>query len=140
MPGAEVLSDLKMAGQPVDAALKVPVHAAGAAFLDRLALKELAALKSPEPRDDQAGDPGAGHAGGRVIGIGSVSPASVAFLAALPVAARQLPDGLLHRNADLAGGVQPQQGVLGVRIVAGPAPLRLGVAPRARPDTGGRRA
>ena len=134
--GAEVLADLKVAGQPVDAALKASVDAPRAAFLDRFALEELAALESPEPGDDQARDPGAGHACRRDVRIGSVSPASVAFLAALPVAARELPDGLFHGHADLAGGMQPQQRVLRVRIIAGPAPFRLGVAPRARPVLG----
>ena len=70
------------------------------------------------------------------VGLGRVEgvrPAPVAFLAALPVAARQLPDGRLHGNADFTGGMQPQQGVLGVGIIAGPAALRLGVAPRAGP-------
>ena len=91
LAGAEVLADLKVAGQPVDAALKVSVDAARAAVLDRFALQELAALKSPEPRDDQARDPRTGHACGRDIGIGSVGPASVAFLAALPVARAKAP-------------------------------------------------
>ena len=131
--GAEILADLKVAGEPVDAALKTAVDAAGATVLDRFTLQELSTLKSPEPRDDQAGDPCAGHAGGRDIGIGGIGPASVAFLAALPVQPRKLPDGLLHGHADLAGGMQTQQGVLGVGIIARPSAFGLGVAPRAGP-------
>ena len=55
------------------------------------------------------------------------------FLAPFPVRTRQFPDLGLDGNTDLAGGVQAEKGVLGIRVVAGPGALRVGVGPRARP-------
>ena len=55
------------------------------------------------------------------------------FWPLLPVAPRQGPDLGLDRHADLAGGVQAQQRVLRVRVVAVLRALEVGVGPRAGP-------
>ena len=69
-------------------------------------------------------------------GIGGVGPAPVNLLAAFPVGARQGPDLGLDGHAGLAGGVQAQQGVLRVGVVAVLAALEVGVGPRAGPVDG----
>ena len=124
LAAAEILTDLEVAGQPVDPGLEVAVDSSFSAVLDRLALEKLLALEPAEPRDDQAGDPRAGHARGRVVRIGSIGPTAVVLLASLPVGARQFPDGRFHGNTRLAGGVQTEKCVLRIRIVTGPGALR----------------
>ncbi len=84
LAGAEVLADLEVGGDPANAGLEVGVGRALAAVLDAVVADE--PLGPPEPleaADDQAGDPRAGHAGGRAVGgVGGVGPAPVALLVA----------------------------------------------------------
>src|SRR5262249_37744497 len=56
LAGAEILADVEVPGQPVDASLQAPADSALAAVLDLLALEELLPLEPPEAGDDQAGD------------------------------------------------------------------------------------
>ena len=65
--------------------------------------------------------------------VGGVGPAPVVLLAAFPVGPGQGPDLGLDRHADLGGGVQAEEGVLRVRVVAGLGPLRARIGPGARP-------
>ena len=58
----------------------------------------------------------------------------------VPVVPRQVPDLRFDRNAGLAGGVQAQQGILGVGVVAMPRPFRLVCNSTIRARQRGRRA
>ena len=84
LAGTEILADAEVVGQPVDPRLEAAVDTPLAAVLDPFALKELLALEPPQSGDDQAGDPRAGHARGRIARVGRVGPARRRVSGSLP--------------------------------------------------------
>ncbi len=129
---SEVLADLKMAAQPVDAVRDSRVQPSLAAIVDHMAFEELLALEPPGAGDDQTRKPGAGHASRRLALSGSIGPAAVAILQLLEVHARHGPDLGIDADSGLARGIEAKQGILGIRIVSG-LKLLIGVSPATRP-------
>ena len=84
---AEILTNLEMVGQPVDASLEITIHSSFATVFDRISLEEFLTLETAQARDDQAGYSRTGHAGSRVRCVGGVSPAAIAFLMLFPIEA-----------------------------------------------------
>ena len=128
----EVLPHVEVPRQPVDPAEEFGIEPPLAAVLDPGAFEGFLSLEPFQARDDQAGDPGSGHAGGGNALVGGIRPAAVTPLIDFPVSPRQGPDLGADRDAHLGGGVEREQGILGVRAVA-PFVLELGVSPRTRP-------